>query len=29
MEWVERPLSLVDTRNNRRDGTGFLSPSRP
>ena len=26
MEWVERPLSMVDTRNNRRDGTGFLTP---
>ncbi len=26
MEWVERPLSMVDTRNNRREGTGFLSP---
>ncbi|MBE7200360.1 MAG: amidohydrolase, partial [Parafilimonas terrae] len=26
MEWVERPLSMVDTRNNRRDGKGFLAP---
>jgi dihydroorotase len=26
MEWIERPVSMVDTRNNRRDGTGFLSP---
>lgn len=26
MEWIERPLSMVDTRDNRRDGTGFLAP---
>lgn len=26
MEWIERPLSMVDTRNNRRDGKGFLAP---
>ena len=26
MEWVEGPASFVDTRNNRRAGTGYLRP---
>ncbi|MET7243306.1 amidohydrolase/deacetylase family metallohydrolase [Methylobacterium sp. EM32] len=26
MEWVERPVSFVDTRNNTRSGTAYLKP---